>query len=205
MSIFDPLYRTKNVTGQITRSFFYIGQAIQNILWDKSKLEHLTPTQIKAILFVNFLRSDAANINNISKHLNCTPATASGIIDSLENKSLLIRSRFTDDRRKVYLSLTNEGRKLVETLDDLGNDIEEIINDLTVKEKKVLGNIIHKVSNKLIQRNLIQVSDVCISCCYFQKELTPDSEKPHYCEYLQRHLNDFEIFQECPDYRESLN
>ncbi len=80
------------------------------MFWDKGRLEHLTPAQVKSLLFINYTRRDAITIGNMAKYLSCTPATASGVIDSLEKKGLIMRSRDPEDRRRVHLSLTPTGR-----------------------------------------------------------------------------------------------
>lgn len=200
MSIFDPVYRQKNLSGQITRSFFYIGQAVKNILWEKSKHEHLTPAQVKVLLFINYTRNDAITVGNIAKYLSCTPATVSGVIDSLEKKDLILRVRDVDDRRKVHIKLKPEGSKLVGVVESIGYEIEEIISEFSPHEQEVLEKLLERISEKLMEKGLIYTGDICTDCCYFQRDRNLGDSKPHYCENLHIMLGEEDICKECPHY-----
>lgn len=201
MSIFDPIYREKNLGGQITRTLFNIGQAVRNIFWDKSKLEHLTPAQIKTLLFINYTRKDAITVGNIAKYLSCTPATASGIIDSLEKKKLILRSRDFEDRRKVHLSLTSSGLGAVSLVGDIGKELEEIVSEFDDQEKAALEKLLLIITDKLTDKGLIFTSNICTECCYFSRDRYIGEPKPHYCEHLHTLLSKDDISKECPYYK----
>jgi DNA-binding MarR family transcriptional regulator len=205
MSIFDPIYRQKHVSGQIGRTLFNIGQAIKHILWEKGKLEHLTPAQIQALLFLKYIRPDAATVNTLSKYLSCKPATVSGILDALQSKKLVSRNRDTDDRRKVLLSLTPKGLRAVHVVENLGQEVEEMISELGEEELEVLVKLLSKMSKKLLEKGYIMITDVCTTCCFFKPYKYPESQRPHYCEFLNIWLGDSDICKECPDHREALN
>lgn len=200
MSIFDPVYRQKNLSGQITRSFFHIGQAVKNILWEKSKHEHLTPAQVKVLLFINYTRNDAITIGSIAKYLSCTPATVSGVIDSLEKKDLIQRVRDLDDRRKVHIKLNPAGSRVVGVVESIGYEIEEIISEFSEEEQEVLEKLLERISEKLIDKGLIYTGDICTECCYFKRDRNLGDSKPHYCENLHIVLGEDDICKECPHY-----
>ena len=201
MSIFDPLYRQKSIDGQITRTLFNISQGIRNIFWDKSKLEHLTPAQIKTLIFINYTREDAITVGNIAKHLSCSPATASGIIDSLENKKLIIRSRDLKDRRKVHLVITKGGLEAVNLVEDIGNELEEIVSEFNENEKATLEKLLVSIAQKLIAKGILFTSDICTDCNYFQRDRYVGEPKPHYCEHLHTVLSENDICKECPYFK----
>ena len=205
MSIFDPVYRQKNIGGQIARTLFHIGQAVKGMFWDKSRLEHLTPAQVKSILFINYTRSDAITIGNMAKYLSCTPATASGIIDSLEKKALIMRSRDPEDRRRVHLSLTPDGERVAGEVENIGNEIEEIISSFTLEEQKMLERLLVTIAEKLMEKGLILSSDICTDCCFFKKDSNRGNSKPHYCENLHIMLSEEDTCKECPHYKKTLN
>lgn len=205
MSIFDPVYRQKNIGGQITRTLFQIGQAVKNIFWDKSRLEHLTPPQVKTLLFVHYTRKGTVTIGSIAKYLTCTPATASGVVDSLEKKQLILRTRDPQDRRRVHLSLTPEGRRMAGVVEDIGNEIEEIIGEFEYEEQKVLEELLLRISEKLMERGLIFAGDICTDCCFFKRDRQIGELKPHYCENLHILLGEEDICKECPHYKQTLN
>lgn len=197
MSIFDPLYRQKNLSGQITRSFFNIGQAVKNILSEKSKHEHLTPAQVRVLLFINYTRTDEITVGNIAKSLSCTPATVSGVIDSLEKKNLIDRVRDTEDRRKVHILLTPLGSRAVHDVESIGIEIEEIIEGFSIEEQQMLERLLNRVSLKLIEKGLILAGETCTECCYFRKDFRTGEPKPHYCENLHIMLSEEDTCKEC--------
>lgn len=201
MSIFDPLYRQNNLGGQITKTFFSIGEAVRNIFWDKSRIEHLTPVQIKTLLFINYTRKDEITVGNIAKNLSCTPATASGILNSLENKKLIVRTRDQNDRRKVHLILTKNGVHALELMEDIGDELEEIIAEFTHKEQEILENLLIRITERLSEKGLIYNSDVCADCSYFSRNRFIGDAKPHYCEQLNTMLSEDDICKECPHYK----
>ena len=201
MSIFDPLYRQKSIDGQITRTLFNISQGIRNIFWDKSKLEHLTPAQIKTLIFIYYTREDAITVGNIAKHLSCSPATASGIIDSLENKKHILRSRDLKDRRKVRLVITESGLEAVNLVEDIGNDLEEIISEFNEIEKATLEKLLVSIAQKLSDKGILFTSDICTDCCYFQRDRYIGDPKPHYCTHLHTPLSENDICKECPYFK----
>lgn len=205
MSIFDPIYREQHVSGQIARMLFSISQAIKHMLWEKSKLERLTPAQIQVLLYINFVRSDASTVNSLARYLSCTPATISGILDVLQKKELVLRKRKDEDRRQVLLSLTPQGIKAVSVIQDVGQGIEELIAEFDEDEQELLEKLLLKMSKKLIDRKLIVNTDICANCCFFERERFPETAKPHYCEYLNIFLNKEDIYKECPDYKDSYN
>lgn len=205
MSIFDPVYRQRNIGGQITRTLFHIGQAVKNLLWDKSRLEHLTPAQVKSLLFINYTRRDAITIGNVARYLTCTPATVSGVIDSLEKKNLISRSRDPEDRRRVHITLTPEGERVVGDIENIGDEIEQIVREFDPEEQQILDQLLHKLSQKMMERGLIFSGDICTDCCFFKRNRQVGELKPHYCENLHILLSEEEICKECPHCKKTLN
>jgi len=201
MSIFDPLYRQNNLGGQITRTLFNISQAVRNIFWDKSNLEHLTPAQIKTLLFINYTRKDAITVGNIAKYLSCASATASGILDSLEKKKLILRSRDVEDRRKVHLDLTSSGLGAVNLVENIGEELEEIISEFNDREKATLEKLLVRIARRLNDKGIIFMSDICTDCSYFSRDMYIGEPKPHYCEHLHTLLSEDDICKECPHYK----
>jgi len=204
MSIFDPLYRQEHTSAKVARALFTISKAIKHIEWEKAKLEHLTPTQIESLLFLNYVRPNAATVNALAKQLSCKPATVSGILDTLENKKFILRSRKSSDRRHVLLSLTHKGFMAVKLINDLGKEIEEIISGFNEKEQKTLEKLLMKLSRKLLDKGYVFTTEICNTCIYFDPNKLPGSAKPHYCKCLKIVLSEKDIYKECPEYKEAL-
>jgi DNA-binding MarR family transcriptional regulator len=204
-SIFNPRYRLDNKSASVSKTLFTISRAIKNLEWEKGKIKNLTPSQIEILLFLNYLRPDAASVNAVNNYLSYKPSTVTGILNTLENKELIERRRLSSDRRQVHLKLTSLGIKVTNLIKDLGTEIESIINELNKNEREILEKLLNKVSEKIIERGYVSIAEICITCCYFNSDRSPDSKKPHYCECLNIPLSKKEIYQECPDYKKQLN
>jgi len=202
MSIFDSKYRDKLVSARIARAFFRISQAIKNMLWDECKLKSLTPAQIQTLLFLRYIRPDSATVNTLARSLSSTPATASGVLDALQKKSLILRKRKESDRRVVFLSLTYKGMNTIQKLEGLGYELQKIIEELTVEEQEVLLSALSKIERLLREKEYLLIAETCLTCCYFRLNIHLGAEKPHYCKLFNINLGEDEISRECPEYSE---
>ncbi|QOC22311.1 MarR family transcriptional regulator [Wenzhouxiangella sp. AB-CW3] len=60
-------------------------------------------------------RAPGLNVSQIARRLSIKPATASNLLDKIENKGLLERARSGPDQRVVKLFVTRSGEKLLAT------------------------------------------------------------------------------------------
>ena len=65
-----------------------------------------------------FHATESYSSASLSRILNMTPANMTGIIDRLEEKELVKRTRTKEDRRKTLIVLTEKGKELSERLSD---------------------------------------------------------------------------------------
>jgi len=61
-------------------------------------------------------------LSELSRKLGADPSTLVPAVDALERKELILRQRDPDDRRRVPLSLTENGRALTQQIDTLADD-----------------------------------------------------------------------------------
>jgi DNA-binding MarR family transcriptional regulator len=59
------------------------------------------------------LHHESQTISELSRHFNLDPSTLVPTIDALERKQLLVRGRDPNDRRRVPLSLTEQGISVI--------------------------------------------------------------------------------------------
>ena len=71
----------------------------------------LTAPQLLVIQAINKL--DAPLAKQIAQDINLSPATVTTIIDRLEKRNLVIRTRSMQDKRKVHLSLSDAGNAIL--------------------------------------------------------------------------------------------
>lgn len=71
----------------------------------------LTGPQLWAIKVIS--DSSAMKVSELARRMYLHPATVVGILDRLESRSLVARTRSTEDRRVVHVDLTEKGKDLV--------------------------------------------------------------------------------------------
>ena len=90
----------------------------------------LNQSQVAALIHLE--RIDQLSQSDLARRLGLRKAAAGTLIEGLEGKGLVERSRGRDDRRVQLVSITESGRRLVEDVDQmaeqLGNDYRQGIS-----------------------------------------------------------------------------
>jgi DNA-binding MarR family transcriptional regulator len=86
----------------------------------------------------------------ICKEISYTPGAMTRMLDRLEQKQLIRRLRYADDRRSVKLELTQEGReKFPELLAAATTVIDRFFGDLDANELHQLETLLEKMLNRV--------------------------------------------------------
>jgi DNA-binding MarR family transcriptional regulator len=81
----------------------------------------ITGPQLWAIKTIN--ESSPVNVSDLAKKLYLHPTTVIGIIDRLEKQDLVKRRRSKDDRRVVWIELTDKGNSLVKSAPEVAQGL----------------------------------------------------------------------------------
>ncbi|MBT2652963.1 MarR family transcriptional regulator [Oceanobacillus sp. ISL-73] len=88
-------------------------------------------------------------IREISEAVLINTGSITYVIDKLENNGLLTRSSNPDDRRAVYIEITDKGKEI---LDDIfpkhQRVIEELFDGISEEEKQTVIDVLKKVGTK---------------------------------------------------------
>jgi len=85
------------------------------------------------MLFIR--RNPETSLSLVAEHLGLTPATTSKLIQGLVTKKIIHRQTVSTNRRKVQLSLTNNGEKILTFASQKTRDsIIELIKSLSTEE-----------------------------------------------------------------------
>lgn len=86
----------------------------------------------------------------LSKRVAIAPTTAVTALDALEKRGLVRRARDTNDRRKQFVSLTDEGARLI---DALMPDIEKLmaasVQGIPATDMRAFWDVLHKIHDNL--------------------------------------------------------
>lgn len=89
-------------------------------------------------------------VSDLAKKMYLHPTTVVGIIDRLEKRGLVSRSRSLEDRRVVDLSLTDEGRSLVANLPEAAsNRITRGLESLSAPDLSVIHLGLDRLTSSL--------------------------------------------------------
>ena len=122
-------YLMKNTNEEIIlRSLRRIIRAIDLHSRKLQRIFKLTIPQIVTLYQLN--DTDGCTAGGLAQRVYLSQATMTGIIDRLEKRGLVTRYRCVDDRRRVIISLTEEGREVVKIMPKPLQD--QFINRLAV-------------------------------------------------------------------------
>jgi len=86
------------------------------------------------------------NMTAIARELSVTVGTLTIAMNSLVKKGYVVRERGQEDRRVVYISLSEKGRKAYEHHAEFHREmIDEVVNDLGEEETKVLVHALSRL------------------------------------------------------------
>ncbi len=113
----------------------------------------LTGPQVWAIKVI--AEEETIRVSDLAKKMYLHPTTVVGILDRLENRGLVSRSRSREDRRVVDVTLTVEGRKLVEHSPEVAsNKITHGLESLDSAELAIIHRGLDRLTTILDAANI---------------------------------------------------
>ena len=113
-------------------------------------LASLGLTARQGIVLLNCSRGEANTPAELAFLNGLDVSTMTRMLDRLERKDLLTRTRSRTDRRKVLVELTPKGNALVRKAIPIGARIaKDAWRGVTTEEKRILRRIVHKILTNL--------------------------------------------------------
>lgn len=102
----------------------------------------LTMSQLRLLLI---LRSEGeSSMSHVAQGLGVALPTATGIVDRLVERELVVRKADHLDRRVVLCALSEKGTSLVEKLWEVGKEqLYSILEPLDIEELRIVSNALH--------------------------------------------------------------
>lgn len=114
----------------------------------------ITESKLDLLLLLTLHGERRATPSALAKRLGITRASATSMLDWLEKRNLVVRNHSKEDRRKIYVSLTDEGRIFIaEVLPTYWSACASNVSDLEPDERQVFEKLVSKLL-KSIQRKL---------------------------------------------------
>ena len=80
--------------------------------WKKGAIHGISNAQFRILMFIQ--RHPGAALQEVARHLGLTSPTTSTTVDELVKTQLVLREPSTEDRRKITLTLTDQGQKVLD-------------------------------------------------------------------------------------------
>ena len=126
--------------------------------WIRSKMRtyrdrSLSIPQFRAMLFIR--RNPETSLSLVAEHLGLTPATTSKLIQGLVTKKIIHRQTVSTNRRKVQLSLTNNGENILSFASQKTRaSIIELIKSLSTQELNTIHSAMAILSREFLKTEL---------------------------------------------------
>ncbi|WP_426141750.1 MarR family winged helix-turn-helix transcriptional regulator [Pseudomonas sp. DWP3-1-2] len=120
-----------------------------NVLKDRMLDQQLVPygvtsSQFKVLIIVAQFGADTPA--ELCRHLSLDSGSMTRMLDRLEQKQLIKRTRSAVDRRQVHLALTAEGQAITDCMPQIGADaMNQLLGVLDAQEVASLERILSKV------------------------------------------------------------
>lgn len=109
-------------------------------------INELTLIEIDTILVIG--RDSMRSMSEIANKLGVSSGTPTVTIDRLINKGFVIRIRDLEDRRQVFVKLSEKGTEVFNDIMALKNKVtERIFGILTPEERKTAIDVLSKLNN----------------------------------------------------------
>jgi DNA-binding MarR family transcriptional regulator len=104
----------------------------------------VTPSQFRALRIL--LRDGPMRPSELAEHLRIVPRSTTEVVDSLQDKGLIERTRDPHDRRATLVALTQRGMRLGASIDAArGNDTERVFDRLSPADREHLARILRQL------------------------------------------------------------
>lgn len=116
--------------------------------FDAALEDEITPQ--KFLLLNSLLRMKKCKVNDLAQEVNLSSGATTLALNRLEKEGLIVRSRDKEDRRIVWVELTEKGRSLILRLVEKRHRVwEKMLSTLTPKEEQEFLRLLEKMVNQL--------------------------------------------------------
>jgi DNA-binding MarR family transcriptional regulator len=136
--------------GSLPEIFNRIGQINKKLALMQrmtTRVAGLTPAQFAVLN--RLLEKDAVPFKELAAAIWCTPATMTGIVDTLEKKGLVTRQANPADRRSLLVCLTPAGTELQSQVPAMGSLFHNCCEGLNEDETRQLSELLYRLDKTL--------------------------------------------------------
>ena len=132
---------------EIFRLIEQVNKKLTQIQRETIKETNLTPPQYVVLSLL--WQKDGRPFKELAAAVQCTRATMTGIVDTLEKKGLVTRAPNLDDRRSLLVTLTKQGKSFQRSTPPLDRIFTSCCDGLTPNEARQLSRLLQKLNDSL--------------------------------------------------------
>ncbi len=112
-------------------------------------------TSPQMICICSLSKKPSMTLSELATDVNLSISTVNGIVDRLENKGLLTRTRSTQDRRKVVIKLTEEGNEILKRAPSLLQErFSQSLKELSALEQATISIALERIVEMMGAENI---------------------------------------------------
>jgi DNA-binding MarR family transcriptional regulator len=187
--------------GKLVTGLAKLGVAMRHHAWSKAGLRGLNPTQGQVLVVLRAAGGQGLRVSELAERLAVATATVSDSVAALARKGLVTKQRDPADARAVAVFLTVTGQAEAEEAAGWPDVLLEAVGTLESEEQAALYRALLKTVRALQVRGRIPVSQMCVTCSYFQPYAHLHDQRPHHCALVDAAFGDPQIRLECPEHQ----
>jgi DNA-binding MarR family transcriptional regulator len=204
-SVFDPTSQHGDVDAKIVAALERLGQVFRILLREKAQEYGLSPIGAQFLIYLVHHAVELRRVSQLAREFDLTMATVSDAVASLEDKGLISREPWPEDRRVMTLRLTPEGELVAAELSTWADTVRQHLDLCPSEEKEVVMHFLMRLIGTLQKSGVITVARMCVTCRFFQREAHPSFGSPHHCRLLDVPLSGSDLRIDCPEHELATN
>ena len=133
---------------RIVEAIIYLYTESRRLTKEVARDYGLTGPQVTALKLLEAV--DEISLSKLSARMSAKNSTVTGIVDRMEQRGLVRRTRSERDRRVIFLHLTAEGRELADAIPVTSMEIfGEALRGLRGEDRNELRRILNEVSDRV--------------------------------------------------------
>lgn len=138
----------KSDLDQVLEAIFYLYTESRRVTKELARRADLTGPQLTVVKILEIFGD--LSLSELSEKIRAQNSTVTGIIDRMEREGLVTRERSKEDRRVVYIRLTQKGKELSREIPVEPMEIfRSALESLTGQEVRDLLRILTKVARNV--------------------------------------------------------
>lgn len=130
---------------KVMRSVFDLVLTFSRMLSFNSEVENLRAIELYVLLYI--AQKGPQKMSDLAQVFSMTKSNITFLIDSLEKKELVERSRSNQDRRVIKICLTKKGEDIYkQMLKDFSKLIDQVSRQIPVKDLSVISDGFERLS-----------------------------------------------------------